>query len=128
MSKYYVQCGPIEVILVADSEEQAAMAALDRTLQTHLWIYDDPGLTDLDRRGHLMLEALFHLDPVIRISERGFDRTDAMEVGTPDTVDQWHRLMTGINRLFIAAGLPPRAISSFAASTTLPDTLPRLPR
>ena len=128
MSKYYVQCGPIEVVLAADSVEQAAMAALDRTLQTHLWIYDDPGLTDSDRRGHLMLEALFHLDPMIRVSEQGFNRADAMEVGTPDTVDQWHRLMTGINRLFIAAGLPPRPISSFASTASNTATRNRSPR
>jgi hypothetical protein len=128
MSKYYVQCGPIEVILVADSNEQAAMAALDRTLQTHLWIYDDPGLTDLDRRDHLMLEALFHLDPVIRISEQGFDRADALRVGTPETVDQWHRLMTGINRLFVAAGLAPRAMSALASTTTRTAARCRLPR
>ena len=128
MSKYYVQCGPIEVILNAESEDQAAMAALDRALQNHLWIYDDPGLTDLDRKWHLMLEALFHLDPVIRISEQGFDRADAMRIGTPETVDLWHRLMTGINRLFVAAGLPPRVISSLASTSSPPATRCRLPR
>lgn len=128
MSKYYVQCGPIEVILIAESEDQAAMAALDRMLQNHLWIYDDAGLTDGDRRDHLMLEALFHLDPVIRISEQGFDRSDAIWVGTPETVDRWHRLMTGMNRLFVAAGLLPRAIASFASTDAKPASRCRLPR
>lgn len=128
MSKYYVQCGPLEVILSASSVDQAAMAALDRTLQTHLWIYDDRGLSDLNRRDHLMLEALFHLEPVIRISEQGFDRRDAIQIGTPETVDRWHRLMTGMNRLFVAAGLPPRAISSLGSTPQVPITQPRLPR
>lgn len=128
MSKFYVQCGPIEVILIADCQESAAMAAVDRMLQNHLWIYDDAGLGDVDRRDHLMLEALFYLDPVVRISERGFDRSDAIEVGTPETVDRWHRLMTGMNRLFVAAGLLPRAMSQLASieSTSMPRC--RLPR
>ena len=83
MAKFYVQCGPIQTILLADSAEQAALSALDRTLQTHLWIYDDAGLTNQDRRDHLMLEALFHLDPTVRVSEQGFDRDDADCLGTP---------------------------------------------
>ena len=128
MSKYYVQCGPIEVILVAGSAEKAAMTAIDRALQNHLWIYDDPGLTDTDRRDHLMLEALFHLDPAIRVSERGMDRSDATLFGTPEMVDRWHRLMTGINRLFIAAGLPPRLISSLASISSPSAKRCRLPR
>jgi hypothetical protein len=128
MSKFYVQCGPLEVVLSASSADQAAMSALDRTLQTHLWIYDDTGLTDLNRRDHLMLEALFHLEPVIRISEQGFDRSDAKMIGTPETVDRWHRLMTGMNRLFVAAGLPPRAISSLASTSEPAAIRCRLPR
>ena len=115
MSKFYVQCGPIQTILEADSVDQAALSGLDRTLQAHLWIYDDPGLTEQDRRDHLMLEALMHLDPVIRVSEQGFDRSDAQLVGTPETIDSWHRLMVGMNRLFVAAGLPPRSMAAIAA-------------
>ena len=129
MSKYYVQCGPIRVLLTATSLEQAALSALDRTLQVHLWIYDDPGLTETDCRDHLMLEALCHLDPTIRVSERGFDRADACEIGTPETIDRWHRLMVGMNRLFLAAGLAPRpmvAVATGDAMTAVPA--PRLPR
>ena len=111
MSKFYVQCGPIEIILAADSIDQAAMAVIDRALQPHLWIYDDAELSELDRRDHLMIEALVHLDPEIRISERGFNRPDAVSVGTPETVEHWHRLMTGINRMLVAAGLAPRSMS-----------------
>ena len=129
MSKYYVQCGPIRVVLIATSAEQAALAALDRTLHTHLWIYDDPGLRVGDCRDHLMLEALFHLDPSIRISEQGFDRSDAKLLGTPETIDQWHCLMVGMNRLFLAAGLPPRPMVAVAVSGSAGvEVDPRLPR
>ena len=58
MSKYYVQCGPIRTLVVSASMEQASLEALDESLQNHLWIYDDPGLSNADCRNHLMLEAL----------------------------------------------------------------------
>lgn len=129
MSKYYVQCGPIRVLLSATSLEQAALSALDRSLQSHLWIYDDPGLTESDCRDHLMLEALCHLDSTIRVSERGFHRDDAHEIGTPETIDRWHRLMVGMNRLFLAAGLAPRPMAAVATGgTTATLVSPRLPR
>jgi len=114
MSKYYVQCGPIRAIVVSNSPEQACLEALDESLQNHLWIYDDPDLSSGDCRNHLMLEALVHLDPSIRVSEQGFDRSDSRLCGTPEIIDRWHRLMTGMNRLFVAAGLPPRTMQSIS--------------
>ena len=117
MPKYYVQCGPIQTILLADSVDHAATCALDSTLQNHLWIYDDPGLSEQNQHDHLMLEALMHLDATVRISERGFDRPDAFVVGTPEAVESWHALMVGMNRLFVAAGLAPRSMQSMAQST-----------
>jgi hypothetical protein len=128
MPKFYVQCGPVQTILTADSVDHAALSALDRTLQTHLWVYDDPGLTEQDCHDHLMLESLFHLDPSIRVSEQGFDRIDAQLVGTPETVDCWHRLMVGMSRLFIAAGLAPRSMAAVASSATVEFVPPRRPR
>jgi hypothetical protein len=114
MSKFYVQCGPIETVLSASTAEQAAMVAIDSALQSHLWIYEDAGLSDVQRRDHLMIEALLHLDSTIQVSERGFDRDDALLVGTPETVDCWHRFMTQVNRLYMEAGLPCRSIRSVA--------------
>ncbi len=122
MSKYYVQCGPIRAIVVSASMEQASLEALDESLQNHLWIYDDPGLSNGDCHNHLMLEALVHLDPSIRVSEQGFDRSDASLFGTPEIIDRWHRLMAGMNRLFVAAGLPPRTMQAVAG---VPETMPR---
>ncbi len=111
MAKFYVQCGPIESILIADSAQQAAMAAIDHSLQSHLWIYDDPDLTASDCRDHLILEALLHLAPQVRVSERGFDRLDAIEIGTPETILAWHKLMVSIQNMFVMAGLPSRSMT-----------------
>ena len=54
MSKFYVKCGPIQTILNANSVEQAALSALDQVLQSHLWIFDDPGLSEQDRRDKVL--------------------------------------------------------------------------
>ncbi|TWU41701.1 hypothetical protein Poly51_63740 [Rubripirellula tenax] len=83
-------------------------------LQSHLWIYDDVGMSPQDCHHHLMIEALLHLDPTMKISEIGFDRTDAIIIGTPEAIDAWHHLMVGMNRLFIAAGLAPRTMAAVA--------------
>ncbi len=128
MAKFYVQCGPVRVVLGAEGAEQAAMSALDRVLHPHLWIYDDSGLSPDDCRTHLMLEALLHLAPTILVSEQGFDRDDAAIVGTPETIDRWHRLMVGMNRLFVAAGLVARPMSALAGGETSGEAPPRLPR
>ena len=125
MPKYYVQCGPIQTVLLADSVEHAALCALDLTLQNHLWIYDDPGLGEQDRHDHLMLEALMHLDVTVRVSERGFDRPDAFLVGTPEVVENWHALMVGMSRLFVAAGLPPRSMQAVAETHAATGASPR---
>ncbi len=105
MAKFYVQCGWIRLVLTTDSAESAALAVMDRALQPHLWIYDDPGLSERDCRTHLMLEALLHLPTEIRISERGFESDQACFVSVPETVDAWHRLILGMRRLFAEAGL-----------------------
>ncbi len=130
MAKFYVQCGPLKIILTADSPSQAAISALDRFLQPHLWIYDDAMLSEQECRDHLMLEALMHLDPTLRISERGFDGSDAMQIGTPDAIDQWHSLMVGMRRLFIEAGLGHRTVVEVAQTSPQVQSVqsPRLPR
>lgn len=130
MAKFYVQCGPLQIVLTADAAAQAAMSALDHFLQPHLWIYDDAGLCEQDCRDHLMLEALLHLDTTVRISQRGFDRSDAELHSTPEVIDQWHRLMIGMRRLFVEAGLGHRTVAEVAQthdrSQSVP--LPRQPR
>ncbi len=127
--KFYVQCGPVRTILLADCHQHAAMSALDRSLQTHLWIYDDPQLSERDQQDHLMVEALLHLEPHAQVSEIGFDRDDAVPVGVPEIVTCWHQLMVGMRRMFVAAGLVGRSMASVAGVEGRPDSgRPRLPR
>ena len=128
MAKYYVQCGSIRQIRSADCQQQAAVSLVDEALQAHLWIYDDPTISDDDCRDHLMMEALLHLDSVIRVSEKGFDRVDAELVGTPETIQHWHALMVAVAKLLVEAGLRSRSVSSVATTETTSAQIPRLPR
>ncbi len=129
MAKYYVQCGAIRQVLAAKGVEQAALALIDVALQPHLWIYDDPTLSDADRRDHVMLEAMLHLGSTIQVNERGFDRQDAFVLGTPEIILQWHALIVSVTRLLVDAGLVTRNESSVAAlPSSASSSDPRLPR
>ena len=129
MAKYYVQCGSIRQVLTAESADQAALAVVDIALQPHLWIYDDPALSEIDCRDHLMVEALLHLDAAIRVSQQGFDRQDAELVGTPETIQQWYALIVAVTKMFVDAGLVSRDVSSVASTgADLISAIPRLPR
>lgn len=110
MKKYYVQCGSQALVLHALTAQQAALRLMDEALSAHIWIYDDQQLSDRDRRDHIALEALMHLGTVLTVSERGFGGCDAGSFEVPELLDQWHRCMTSVSRLFVSAGLVPRRI------------------
>ncbi|MCO8122957.1 hypothetical protein NHH03_14510 [Stieleria sp. TO1_6] len=129
MAKFYVQCGSIDLVISSDSVDSAAMAIIDRVLAPHLWIYDDQGLSELDCHQHLMLEALLHLPTQICVSQQGFNRKDAEIVSVPETIQTWHALMIGMQRLFAAAGLE-RSVAVLAGARVIDQAVksPRLPR
>lgn len=114
MPKFYAQCGPHRLVVTTEDAATAAMRLIDLAMSNHCWIYDDESLSDRDRRAHLMLEALLHLDPTIQVSQRGFDREDAWRIGTPETISHWHESMAAVGLLLQAAGLAPRPISQLA--------------
>ncbi len=129
MAKFYVQCGQTELVLNSDTADSAALAMIDRILGPHLWIYDDPGLSELQCCQHLMLEALLHLPTEIAVSEQGFDRDDAVKISVPETIHCWHALMIGMRRLFSEAGLD-RSVAVLAGAHAIDRVVstPRLPR
>ncbi len=125
MSKYYAICGSHSLIVTADSPQQAAMRLLDEVLAAHVWIYDDPDLSEQDRRDHLVLEALLHLDTCVTVSQRGLERSEEGHFEVPELIEQWHRLMTGVSRLFVSAGLVPRRVLPQALATATTAQLAR---
>ncbi|OYP28935.1 hypothetical protein [Rhodopirellula sp. MGV] len=129
MAKYYVGCGQTELVLESESIESAALAVMDRVLVPHLWIYDDPGLSDRDCLEHLMLEALLHLPTEILVSEIGFGGRDQISIPLPDTIQQWHNFMVGMREIFTEAGLE-RSVAVLAGSEVIAEatSVRRLPR
>lgn len=122
MPKFYATCGSQSLVLDADTADQAAMRLVDEVMSAHIWIYEDADLSEQDRRDHLILEALLHLEAVISISERGGGRMEAGQFGVPEMLDQWHRLMSAISRALSSAGIAPgRALPEPTDSTPPSD-------
>jgi hypothetical protein len=110
MSKFYVVCGSQNLVVTAPSAKHAALRLMDEALAAHLWIYEDAGLAEQDRHDHLVLEALLHLGSSVLVSERGLGNCEAGNFGVPELLSEWHKLMTGISRLLVVAGLDPRRV------------------
>ncbi|WP_153555612.1 hypothetical protein [Roseimaritima sediminicola] len=123
MPKYYAICGSQSLIVSAPNARQAAMRLIDEALSPHLWIYDDPDLSEQDRRDHLVLEALLHLDTTVTVSQRGLERSEDGRIEVPELIEQWHRMMTAVSRLFVAAGLTPRRVLPAPVAATATPVL-----
>ena len=125
MSKFYVVCGSQNLVVTAPSAKHAALRLMDEALATHLWIYEDAGLAEQDRHDHLVLEALLHLGSTVMVSERGLGNSEAGNFGVPELLSDWHKLMTGISRLLVVAGLDPRRVLPKVIGK---NTSPKYPR
>lgn len=125
MPKFYVACGSQTLVINAPSPELAAMRLIDEALAAHLWIYEDTKLTGQQRRDHIVLEALLHLGATISVSERGINASEAGQFELPGLLEQWHRLMTSLSRLFVAAGLAPQRVLPRVLESSF---VPRAPR
>ncbi len=125
MSKFYVVCGSQTLVVSAPSPKHAALRLMDEALAAHLWIYEDAGLAEQERHDHLVLEALLHLGTTVHVSERGLGNNDAGEFGVPELLAEWHKLMTGISRLLVVAGLDPRRVLPKVIGNKLSNRYPR---
>jgi hypothetical protein len=126
MSKFYASCGSQSLIITALTARHAALKLLDQTLAAHVWIYDDVELSEQDRRDHLTLEALLHLDSSIAVSERGTGRSEAGVFEVPLLLEEWHRLMVGVSRLLTENGLDASRVLPKLQGE--PSTQPKQPR
>ncbi len=126
MSKFYAHCGSQSLVVTALTARHAALKLLDQTLAAHVWIYEDRSLCEQDRRDHLTLEALLHLESSIAVSERGCGRSEAGCFEVPELLEEWHRLMVGISRLLSDSGLDTERVLPKLQSD--PSRQPKLPR
>lgn len=110
MAKFYASCGSQALTISAPNAQFAAMRLIDEALAAHVWIYEDPQLGEQERRDHLVLEALLHLNTSVKVSEVGCGRDEAGEFGVPELIEEWHRLMTGLSQMVFTVGLSERRV------------------
>jgi len=93
MPKFYVQSGSLEMVLQARDSRCAAIWAAHHTLSRSLpFLCDEPA-------DYLQLADLTQLGETIRVSQRGFDRDDAVVFETLDVVSEWNQLLVALDRL-----------------------------
>lgn len=85
MAKYYVQSGPVKLILDADSAHAAAIDTFQWTCDKQATIHTDSPLEHIQTAERLG----WQLEEMIRVSELGFDSADAVEFDTLDIVGAW---------------------------------------
>src|SRR5262245_12924396 len=93
MPKFYVQSGSLEMVLQAKDSRCAAIWAAHRTLSQSL-----PFLCE-EASDYTRLADLTRLGETIRVSQRGFDRDDAILFDTLDVVSEWNRLLVALDRI-----------------------------
>jgi hypothetical protein len=85
MAKFYVQSGPVRLVLQARSAHHAAIRAFQWSCEKQNMIHASTPLEhvqEAERRG-------WQLHEEILVSERGFDRPDAQRLDTVQVVIDW---------------------------------------
>ena len=99
MAKFYVQSGTLRSVVQADSRRKAALWAVHQAMQQVLPM-DDEQLTAANSEGGPRQEkTLAVLSGKVRVSQCGFDRSDATQMATMEVVSEWNQLVTTLDRL-----------------------------
>ncbi|MFO0013030.1 MAG: hypothetical protein ACK553_09820 [Planctomycetota bacterium] len=104
MAKFYVDSGSFRGIVDAADAEMAAVWAIHRVMttspsrphsQTTVPQTTVPQTNNTDEAD----QGLFRLADEIRISERGFGRTDAQKTPTSHAVERWAQLVCAAEKI-----------------------------
>tara|TARA_R110002073_G_scaffold36582_7_gene106490 strand:+ start:10011 stop:10331 length:321 start_codon:yes stop_codon:yes gene_type:complete len=98
MAKFYVQSGNLRTVVQAESSRKAAIWAVHEAMQQVLPVDDELSHSKSDREGSEMGTVIM-LAKRITISERGFDRSDAVVMSTLEVMNQWNQMVTTLDRL-----------------------------
>jgi hypothetical protein len=98
MPKFYVQSGGLEMVLQARDSRCAAIWAAHRALGQTL-----PFLCE-NESDYAEIADLTKLGETIRVSQRGFDREDAVTFETLDIVTEWNQLLVAVDRIAANSG------------------------
>lgn len=99
MAKYYVESGTLQIVTEAEDARGAALWAVHTAMEQILPICPDDPLKPEEKAQHIQQRGCYVLADKVRISERGFDRKDAVEFETADLFAEWNQLMIAVMRL-----------------------------
>lgn len=99
MAKYYVQSGNVRTIIAADDAEKAALWVVHKAMQQVVPVYEDNELTPEQKSDVVVVQGVMVLGNSVKISEVGFDRSDASDLDTFELVMHWHQLMVALAKL-----------------------------
>jgi hypothetical protein len=98
MAKFYVQSGSRKMVMNAADPQAAGLWLVHCALSNILPAYDDPNMSVEDRCEIALVQGLMNLDNEVLVSERGFDRMDAVQFSVFELINEWHALMTALLR------------------------------
>lgn len=99
MAKYYVQSGTLRTIVQAESARRAALWAVHQAMQQVLPMEVADPAPSTATNEQISGGGVAVLSGTVRISERGFDNSDAATMLTMDVVNEWNQLVTTLDRL-----------------------------
>ncbi len=99
MAKFYVQSGTLKMVVHADGADRAALWAAHQALAQVLPVFDDEELSPLEKQAVATFRGTLVLDETIRLSQRGYDRDDALVVQTSDVVTEWSQLVIALQKI-----------------------------
>jgi hypothetical protein len=99
MAKYYVQSGNVRTVISAEDGERAALWAVHCSMRQVMPVYEDEELSPQQKSELTKHEGVRVLGGVIRTSEIGFDRDDALQFETFELMVHWNQLMVALARL-----------------------------
>lgn len=97
MGKYYVQSGTMRSVVEAESSRKAALWAVHQVMQQVLPL--DPADDQTDQPFMETEQPHQVLATRIQVSQRGFDRGDAIDMPTLQVMSQWHEMVATLDRL-----------------------------
>ncbi|PQO31739.1 hypothetical protein [Blastopirellula marina] len=97
MAKFYVESGSLRLIVDAADARRAALWAVHRALE-HILPNEEEEL-DVDNLPEVEPIGAMVLGDAIRLSERGFENTDATQFETLDIISEWSQLMQALTRM-----------------------------
>ncbi|TWU43814.1 hypothetical protein Q31b_13460 [Novipirellula aureliae] len=98
MAKFYVQSGNLRTIVQAESSRKAAIWAVHQAMQQVFPIDDQPATNPTNHQADSPLTVIM-LTKKLKVSERGFDRSDAGELSTLEVMNEWNQMVSTLDRL-----------------------------